>query len=300
MTTSPGVLPRAWQNQSAAIAIDVIERGSRRYPEQLLELPDPPTQLFSMGDTGLLESPMVAIVGTRNPTSYGLRTGRAISAALARAGVTIVSGMARGIDAVAHLTALDDGAGTIAVLGTGIDVPYPAGHRELHRSIATSGLVVSENGSGKQAHQGAFPRRNRIIAGLARAIIVIEAGHKSGALNTATHALNIDRPVAAVPGPIDSPQSAGTNQLIRDGALVIASIEDALALAGVSAGPQPEPIQLSETEARVWSALGVSARGMDALAAAAGLTARECMGTVTSLELRGLVECLVSGEIRRR
>jgi len=300
LTTSPGVLPRAFQNESAGNAIEVIERGSSRYPEQLLELPQPPAQLFSIGNQALFERPMIAIVGTRNPTAYGLRTGRAISEALARAGVTIVSGMARGIDAVAHRAALENGAGTIAVLGTGVDVPYPAGHRELHRSIATSGLVVSENGSGRQAHQGAFPRRNRIIAGLARATIVIEAGHKSGALNTAAHALNINRPVAAVPGPIDSPPSAGTNQLIRDGALVIASIDDALALAGVSAGPQPEPIQLSESEARVWSALGVSARGMDALVSISGLPTRECLAVVTSLELRGLIECLVSGEIRRR
>ncbi|HEX2724123.1 MAG TPA: DNA-processing protein DprA, partial [Gemmatimonadaceae bacterium] len=280
--------------------IGIIERGSSDYPEALLDLPSPPAQLYLLGDGKMLERPMIAIVGTRDATPYGLRTARTIASALSRAGVTIVSGLARGIDSAVHHAALEHPAGTVAVMGTGVDVPYPVGHRELHRAIAASGLVVSENGSGKAATQGAFPRRNRIIAALARATIVIEAGHRSGALNTATHAMNIDRPVAAVPGPIDSPQSAGANQLIRDGAIVIASVEDALALAGVQAVSQPEPIQLPEVEARVWAALGGAVHRMDSLAAASGLTARECMGVITSLELRGMVECLVSGEIRRR
>lgn len=280
--------------------ISVTEKGSIAYPQQLLDLSVPPDRLFSLGNWRHLDRPLIAIVGTRNPTHYGIRTARAIASALARSGVTIVSGMARGIDATVHRAALEHPASTIAVLGTGVDVAYPASHRDLHRTISTSGLVISENASGASAHKGAFPRRNRIIAGLASATIVIEAGHKSGALNTATHALDAGRPVAAVPGEIDSPQSAGANQLIRDGALVIASVEDALALAGVSAAGRPEPIDVSGTDASVWSALGGGCLTMDALAAASRVSTRECLAAVTSLELRGLVECMISGEVRRR
>jgi DNA processing protein len=285
---------------SSGFEIDLIERGTSRYPEQLLDLSHVPKSFFCIGDTDLLAGPMIAIVGTRDPTSYGERTTRELARAFANNGVTLVSGMARGIDAIVHRTALDCDGKTIAVLGTGIDIPYPSGHRELHRSIASRGLVISENGPGVTPYKGAFPRRNRIIAALGRATIVIEAGHKSGALNTASHAMEIGRPVAALPGPIDSPQSAGTNHLIRDGAIVIASVDDALALMGLSGAPAIEPIQLSDIEARVWSALGGSSIQMDALAFAAKLSARECMTVVTMLELRGLVECLVSGEVRRR
>lgn len=285
---------------SRGFEIEVIELDAPRYPERILDLPNPPARLFCIGDVDLISNPMIAIVGTRNPTPYGVRAAREIAKAFSQAGVTLVSGMARGIDAVIHETALDCGSPTIAILGTGVDVPYPSAHRGLHGRIAIAGLVVSESRPGSWAHQGAFPRRNRIIAGLARATIIIEAGHRSGALNTASHAMNIDRPVAAVPGPIDSPQSDGANQLLRDGAIVIASVADALALVGLGHSHQPEPLQLSEAEGRVWSALIGGAVGMDALASASGLPARECMTVVTSLELRGLIECLISGEIRRR
>lgn len=285
---------------SRGFEVDLIERETARYPEQLLDLSHVPKRFFCIGDVGLLTGPMISIVGTRDPTPYGERTTRDLARAFSTNGVTLVSGMARGIDAIVHRTALECDGKTIAVLGTGIDVPYPTGHRELHRTIASRGLVVSENCPGAAPHKGAFPRRNRIIAALGRATIVIEAGHKSGALNTASHAMEIGRPVAAVPGPIDSPQSAGTNHLIRDGAIVIASVDDALALMGLSGAPAIEPIQLSDVEARVWSALGGSSIRMDALAATAKLSARECMTVVTMLELRGLVESLVSGDIRRR
>ncbi len=300
MTSSQALPDPAAIASPRGFAIDLIRRNAPGYPEQLLDLPHPPPKLFCIGDAGVLNEPMISIVGTRNPTAYGERTARTLAAAFARTGIVLVSGMARGIDAVVHRTAIELGARTIAILGTGVDVPYPAAHRELHGTIAKSGLVMSENGPGNQSYKGAFPRRNRIIAALARATIVIEAGHKSGALNTAAHALNIDRPVAAVPGPIDSPQSDGTNQLLRDGAIVIASVEDALAMMGISHAPAPEPVQLSDVEARVWSGLGLSALRMDALAAASNMSARECMSVVTLLELRGLVECLTSGEIRRR
>jgi DNA processing protein len=263
-------------------------------------LGQPPAQLYAIGDASLLERKLVAIVGTRNATGYGLRWARSIAAALAESGVGIVSGMARGIDAAAHRAALDAGGDTVAVLGTGIDVPYPAAHRELHETLGRRGLVLSESGPGAPAYRGSFPKRNRIIAALGIATIVIEAGHHSGALNTASHAMDLSRPVAALPGPIDSPESAGANQLLRDGAIVIASIDDALALAGVTRAAQKTPIHLDASEAKVWAASGTESMSIDVIASRAGLTTRDCLTAVTSLEMAGLVECLITGEIRRR
>jgi len=208
--------------------------------------------------------------------------------------------MARGIDGAAHRTAIEEGGNTVAVLGTGIDVPYPVGHRQLHRSIGEHGLVLSENPPGATAHQGAFPKRNRIIAALAPVTIVVEAGFKSGALNTASQALELNRVVAAVPGPIDSEQSKGSNQLLRDGAVMIASVDDALALLGVSA-PKDHPIpNLADNERSIWDALETGFLEIDALATTTGLAVPECLAAITSLELMGLIDCSPAGEIRRR
>jgi DNA processing protein len=210
--------------------------------------------------------------------------------------------MARGIDGAAHRTALEEGGNTVAVLGTGIDVPYPVGHRQLHRAIAQRGLVVSENPPGMRAHKGAFPKRNRIIAALSPVTIVIEAGFRSGALNTASQALELGRVVAAVPGPIDSDQSRGSNQLLRDGAVLIAAADDALALLGIAApkdAGEAMPL-LPDTEQKVWDALVSGLLEMDSLPSATGLSMAECLAAVTSLEILALVECSLAGEIRRR
>lgn len=284
------------------VPIQCWEKGSALYPADLLDLASPPSELYAMGGEAALATPRVAIVGTRNSTAYGERVTRSLTRSLVRAGISIVSGMARGIDGAAHRTALEEGGRTVAVLGTGIDVPYPVGHRQLHRAIAESGLVVSENPPGMRAHKGAFPRRNRIIAALAPVTIVIEAGFRSGALNTASQALELGRVVAAVPGPIDSEQSRGSNQLLRDGAVLIAAADDALALLGVSppADSRASTPLLPETEQKVWDALDGGFSGMDALPAATGLAIAECLAAVTSLEILGLVECSLAGEVRRR
>ncbi len=209
--------------------------------------------------------------------------------------------MARGIDAAAHRTALEEGGNTVAVLGTGVDVPYPVGHRLLHKAIAERGLVLSENPPGMRAAQGAFPKRNRIIAALAPVTIVVEAGFRSGALNTAGQALELGRVVAAVPGPIDSEQSRGSNQLLRDGAVLIAAPDDALALLGISAPKDaPPPPLLPDSEQKVWEAIADGFVATDALPAATGLSIAECLAAITSLEIMGLVECSLAGEIRRR
>lgn len=270
------------------------------YPASLKDLPNPPSPLFMLGNKSLLDAPLIGIVGTREPTQYGLRIATLLSRALSSGGACVVSGMARGIDAAAHRAALEQPGKTVAVLGTGIDVPYPVGHRDLHRAISEKGLVVSESGPGARAHKGAFPKRNRIIAALCPVTIVVEAGHHSGALNTASQAMELGRTVASVPGPIDSPQSAGTNQLIRDGATVIASVDDALVLAGLSPAAPPPPYQLTEVDAMVWSALSRGPMSIDALSEKTRLSARDCLTAVTSLELQGMVESLLTGEVRRR
>ena len=278
------------------------EKGSENYPKELLDLQHPPIELYALGNASVLAKPRISIVGTRASTGYGERITRVLTRSLVKAGVTVVSGMARGIDGTAHRTALEEDGDTVAVLGTGIDVPYPVGHRQLHRTIAERGLVVSENPPGMTAQKGAFPKRNRIIAALAPVTIVVEAGFRSGALNTASQALELGRVVAAVPGPIDSEQSRGSNQLLRDGAVLISSADDALTLLGLSAPVaerQSTPL-LPDTEQKVWDATDRGFADMDSLPARTGLTMAECLAAVTSLEILGLVECSLAGEVRRR
>ena len=282
-------------------AIESWVQGDTDYPSELLDLALPPRELFAIGLASALSKPRVAIVGTRNSTGYGERATRTLTRALVRAGVSVVSGMARGIDATAHRTAIDEGGNTVAVLGTGVDVPYPVGHRNLHATIAEKGLVLSENPPGAKAQKGSFPKRNRIIAALAPVTIVVEAGFRSGALNTASQALELGRTVAAVPGPIDSDQSRGSNQLLRDGAVLIAAPEDALSLLGISApSEKAQPPLLPDSEQKIWEAIEGGFTNTDSLPSATGLTLAECLAAITSLEIMGLVECSLAGEIRRR
>lgn len=278
----------------------MIARGDARYPAAL-EDHLPPEQLWCLGDTALLAAaPMVAIVGTRNCTAYGERTARGLAAAVARAGGCVVSGMARGIDAAAHRGALEAGGRTIAVLGTGVDVAYPASHRALHREIAHQGLVVSEMPPGQAAFKGCFPRRNRIIAGLGTVTVVVEGGHKSGALNTSGIALKLGRDVAAVPGEIDNPQSAGSNTLLRDGAHVIVSIDDLLQLAGLQPVPARRFVPRNVEEASIVDILRGGEATADVLSLRSGLPVARCFATITALELEGAIECTLGGAVRLR
>lgn len=294
LAEADGMLARAERTE-----MGLLVRGDASYPEQLTTLAVPPPLLWALGNLDVLRPPLVAIVGTRVPTAYGERVTRQIGEALAHAGATIVSGMARGIDGAAHRAALAAGGRTVAVLGTGADVAYPAPHRVLHRRIIERGLVLSELPPGTRAVPGSFPRRNRIIAGLARITIVVEAGARSGARITADFALDLGRSIAGVPGPIDSPQSAGVNLLLRDGAQVIASVDDALTLAGLSvrtAPPEPD----EPAEAAIWKALAGGTLDLDALTASSGLDARTILVALTALELRGMVEFRADGKVGRR
>lgn len=279
-----------------------VERGESTYPSELEDLGEnAPPYLWTRGSLELLEvRPRVAIVGTRRATAYGQRVTRELTAAFVRAGACIVSGLATGIDGTAHRTAIESNGTTIAVLGTGLDVVFPRGHRQLQETIAHRGLLLTEQDSDDHGMPWTFPKRNRIIAALSSLTIVVEAGEKSGALNTAEHAVALDRTVAAVPGPIDQPQSAGANRLISDGAQIITSIEDALALAGLTPAPRIPRGDPKGDEGRVWAALADGALDLDSLCHRSGLPASQCLAAVTKLEIAGSIECVLTGEIRRR
>jgi DNA processing protein len=270
-----------------------------RYPAALLDLPDPPRTLWARGELALLDRPCVAIVGTRRATAYAERVTRELARTLARAGACVISGLARGVDGTAHRAALDADGATCAVLGTGLDVVFPRGHAALQHDIGVRGLLLSELAPSNPAHGGSFPRRNRIIAALARVTIVVEAGVKSGALITASHALELDRTVAAIPGPIDVPQAQGSNELLRDGAYLVASMADAVALLGLTAPVRLRELPVGGSERVLWDALAAGQADLDTLSTRAGLPAHETMAAVSTLEMRGLVECALTGEIRR-
>lgn len=269
-------------------------------PATLRGIPYPPAGLWVLGDRSLLDgSPerFVSIVGTRSASAYGERTAVRLASAAARAGFVVVSGLARGIDACAHRAAIEAGGKTVAVLGTGVDVPYPAGHRTLHELVQQNGAVVSEMEPGRTAFPGCFPRRNRIIAALSQATIVVEAGHKSGAMNTANHVIDLGRTLASVPGPIDDPRSAGSNELLRDGAVVIGCVEDMLTALKLSTiRPDPEAGWLASGEgldpadAVVLASLGRAPGTAETVASATGLSVGQVAGSMLRLELLGRVE----------
>ena len=283
-------------------AVDRVARNDARYPAELEDLREnAPPHLWTRGALEHLRvQPRVAIVGTRKATAYGERVTRELTTAFVRAGACIVSGLATGIDGTAHRVALELDGTTIAVLGTGLDVFFPTGHRQLQRTIARRGLLLTELEADDHGMKFTFPQRNRIIAALASLTIVVEAGEQSGALNTAGHAMDLNRTVAAVPGPIDQPQSVGANRLIADGAHIIASVADALALAGLTPAPRTPRGDPAGDEGRVWAALSAGPLDIDTLCHQSGLPAAQCLAAVTKLEMSGSIECALSGEIRRR
>ena len=277
-----------------------LRLGEAEYPAPLLDLPQPPRTLWYIGDLSILEAPCVAIVGTRKCTAYGERMAREVASALARAGACVISGMARGIDGVAHVGALDVNGRTAAILGTGVDIAYPPSHRALHTRIAKTGLLLSELTPGAHSHGGSFPQRNRLIAALARVTIIVEAPKKSGALGTANHALELGRTVAVVPGPIDSPQCEGSNALFNQGAHPITCIADALLLLGLTPAVHTLVDPEDPDQASVWRALREGPADLDTICHRASLPVQRCLAAVTALELNGSIECALTGEVRRR
>jgi DNA processing protein len=269
-------------------AVRVLAR--RDLPPLLGAIHDPPPRLHVRGaaPADLLERRLVAVVGARACSGYGTTVARALGRALGQAGAVVVSGLARGIDAAAHRGALDAGAPTVAVLGCGIDRDYPAAHAELSRSIRATGLVVSEYGPAVEPAPWRFPARNRIIAGLCAATIVVEARARSGALITADFALEEGRDVFAVPGEITSALSQGTNSLIRIGALPLTSVAEAVEILGLDP-PSATPGRLAEPAHTLLEAVRTSPGDVDALARALRRSAADVASGLVELELAGLV-----------
>ena len=270
------------------------------YPQAILQLTDPPLALYALGRVELLNAPSLAIVGSRQGTPQGLEDARAFAHTLADAGFTIVSGLAQGIDAAAHRGALDARASTIAVTGTGPDRVYPAAHRDLAHAIATCGALITEFAPGTPPLKGNFPRRNRLIAGLARGVLVVEAAPGSGSLITARLAVEQGKDVFAIPGSIHSPLSKGPHALIRDGAKLVETAQDVLVELGAappgarearaSDAPPADPVHAS-----VLDAMGRGPVDLDRLVTRTGLRAEALAATLVHLQLEGRVAALPGG-----
>ena len=273
-----------------------IERSDADYPSAFLNLAQPPKSIWALGAMATAIAPAVAIVGTRHATPYGIRAARAIASACARAGVCVVSGLARGIDGAAHEGALEAGGRTVAVLGTSLEVAYPRTHRALQNRIANEGLVLTEMNPGEPAQPFTFPRRNRLIAALSQLVVVVEAGAKSGAMITVEHAQELNIGIAAVPGYMDAPQSYNTNRLLRDGVHFISEPDDVLTLLKVDASPLAQPL-LTGDDAQLWDALTQGSAEITLLARRSGMTTRNAAACVSSLEIAGLVHVDLLGVV---
>lgn len=283
--------------------IDLMTLADDDYPTSLRHIHNPPLVLYLKGERSLLDRPQLAIVGSRNASRAGLEHARAFAAALGQCGLLVTSGLALGVDGAAHSGALDGGFATIAVIGNGIDDPYPYRHRKLAERIIRDGLLVSEYPPGTDARPAHFPGRNRVISGLSRGILVVEAGLKSGSLITARLALEQGREVFAIPGSIHNPLARGCHQLIRQGAVLVETVEDIcneLETGWSAMVPEPASRQtgMPEMDAReiaVLDALGYDPRSTDELCSATGLAADQLMQSLLLLELQGLVDSAPGG-----
>ncbi|MFG6464232.1 DNA-processing protein DprA [Roseateles sp. DXS20W] len=282
----------------------LLTLGDPDYPAQLLATADPPLLLWLQGRRELLSTPSLAIVGSRNPTAQGGDNARAFARALARAGYTIVSGLALGVDAAAHEGALDAAGATVAVVGTGLDQVYPRRNEKLAgRLLAGGGLIVSEYSLGTPVLPANFPKRNRIIAGLTRGCLVVEAAVQSGSLITARQAAEAGREVFAIPGSIHSPQARGCHALIRQGAKLVESAEDVLEELpplGAPIAAAPEAVETPHEQQALLDAMGFDPVSLDALMARSGWPAAELSAALLELELDGEVARLAGQLFQRR
>jgi DNA processing protein len=282
--------------------------GTPDYPASLADIPDPPHLLYVRGSLEASDARAVAIVGSRHCTPYGRRTAERLAMELVRAGYTIISGLARGIDGCAHRGALQAGGRTLAVLAGGLARIYPPEHKELAQQVQANGALLSENAMKMDPLAGMFPARNRIISGLSRAVVIVEAAVKSGALITAEHAAEQGRTVFAVPGPIDSEASGGTNALIREGAILVRGVEDILeelegvGSAAASAGPPPPaapPPGLDDVQRRLWEFLAGQPRHLDEIVQQLGLGVPQLSGILLTLEMKKIVRRLPGNRYER-
>jgi DNA processing protein len=279
--------------------IQILTESHEQYPRMLREIHDPPGVLFVRGSLKPEDALAIGIVGTRHGTPYGLRQAERLAGSLARAGLTVVSGLARGIDAAAHRGALAAGGRTLAVLASGVLSIYPPEHDKLAAQVVAQGALLSESPSHAQPMGGTFPQRNRLISGLSLGVIVVEAPDRSGALITARHAMEQGREVFAVPGQADSRCARGCHQLIRDGAKLVEDADDVLEELGplVEAAPRgdgppvhhPAELMLNELEQQVLSAVGGEPTSIDQIVAQSGLPVARVLSTISVLEMRRLI-----------
>lgn len=312
---APAELRRDWASKAALIdpeqrwalcerlGVGVVSIGSPGYPGALADDPEPPVVLFHLGDPDRIAATRVGIVGTRRATGYGLRVAEQIGAALAGAGVSVVSGLALGIDAAAHRGALGRGGATppgspVAVVAAGLEAPCPRRNRELADRVVEHGVVVSEVPPGVGAERWRFPVRNRIIAGLCDALVVVESAGAGGSMHTVREAMERGRPVLAVPGPIDSRASEGTNELIRDGALSCTGVDDVFAALGMvvpttpakSRPPTDRRPPPTGPAARVLDAIGWRPASIEQLAQRCELDFSGVSGALATLETAGWIQ----------
>ena len=287
----------AWAGQPNQHILNLADAA---YPQALLEIPDPPSLLYARGNPALLQRRGLAIVGSRNSTPQGQQTAETFARALAARGIAIISGLALGIDAAAHRGALAGDGETIAVIGTGADRIYPARNKELALAIAERGVIVSEFPLGTPAIAANFPRRNRIISGLSRGVLVVEAAPESGSLITARLAAEQGREVFAIPGSIHSPVARGCHKLIKQGAKLVETAQDILEELGAFAPLTPSPeVDTASGESDILQALGHDPCTLDDLVERTGQSADLLLGELLTLELDGLIATLPGSRYQR-
>ncbi len=294
-----------------AHGISLLVDSDPRYPRDLREIPDPPGILFARGELIPQDALGIAIVGTRHATTFGLDQAEKLAGGLSRAGLTIISGLARGIDACAHRAALAAAGRTVAILGSGVMNIYPPEHDRLAEEVIARGALLSEHPPQSPPLAGAFPQRNRIITGMSLGVIVVEANLRSGALISARHAMEQGREVFAVPGRVDSRTSQGCHRLIRDGAKLVECVDDVLEELGplsaaVPAGAgdgevrHPGELVLNDQEQVVLQAIESSPTTIEQVIAACELPVQRVLATISVLEMRKLVRRLGANTVQRR
>ncbi len=289
-----------------ALGIHISTLADADYPEVFRRLPDPPLAIWQQGELQRHDRIALAVVGPRTPSAYGHRQAHLLAGGLARLGVTVISGLARGIDTVAHQAALEAGGRTIAVLGSGLAQPYPSENTGLlQRIVAGKGAVLSEFPADMKPAPGHFPRRNRLVAALSLGVLVIEADQRSGALITARLAAEQGHEVMALPGPVDRNESKGANQLLRDGATLVTSLDDIIqeieafgTLAAVSPPPPDRSIKLNNRERDIYTLLDDTPRSVDDLVRVSGLPVSGITATLISLELRRCARKVAGGYVK--
>jgi len=290
--------------------IQIITRAQEAYPELLRNIDDPPILLYVKGNAALLQSACIGVVGARAASVYGQRIAEDLSKRLCQRGLTVVSGLALGIDTAAHKGALQASGATLAVLGCGLDVIYPSQNRNLYEEIACCGALVSEYRLGALPEAFRFPARNRIISGLSLGVVVVEAARRSGSLITAGYALEQGREVFAIPGRIDSSKSEGTHRLLQEGAKLVHTVDDiveeisfpAAAQHASSLACQPgcDNVALTEEESGLFALLDVYPQTIDEITRQSGMTVQKVSELLLMLELKGLVESLAGNQYQKR